>query len=157
MSSFIMRDESTAALASMLDRSVNAARWAGTVRNGLYNANELYTLLKWEYEDISGRPCVDLDACKIFNALRRMNEKATGERYRDCHPYEFRQMPKGEWCRMAESNPWQLLKSFECYLYQCDEGTVSNTDLFKELRKACNFYMKHLVGKIPAYAEADWG
>lgn len=157
MSSFIMRDESTAALASMLDRSVNAARWAGTVRNGLYNGSELYGLLKSEYEDITGRRCVDLDACKIFNVLRRMNEQATGERYRDASPYEFREMPKGEWCRMAESNPWQLLKTFECYLYQCDEGSVKDSALFKALRDSCRFYMKHLVGKIPAYSEADWG
>ena len=156
MSSFIVKNESTAAIASMLDRSVNAARWAGTVRNGIYNGNELYTLLMQECEKITGRRLADLDACKIYNVLRNLNEQATGERYRNASPYEFQEMPKGEFCRMAESNPWQLLKTFECYLYQCNEGSVTSTDLYKALRQACNYYMKHLISKIPAYAESDW-
>lgn len=156
MSSFIVKNESTAAIASMLDRSVNAARWAGTVRNGIYNGRELYTLLMQESEKITGRRLADLDACKIYNVLRKLNEQATGERYRNVTPYEFQEMPKGEFCRMAESNPWQMLKTFECYLYQCDEGSVPSTDLYKALREACRYYMKHLISKIPAYAEADW-
>jgi hypothetical protein len=157
MSSFIMRNESIAALATMLDRSVNAARWAGRVRYGLYNGNDLYSLINQEYTAMTGRRTADLDAYKIFNVLRCMNEKATGQRYNDVQPYEFMDMPKGEWCAMAESNPFQLLKTFECYLYQCDEGDVSKCDLFIALRKSCNYYMKHLIGKLPAYAEADWG
>lgn len=157
MSSFIMRTESTAALASMLDRSVNAARWSGAIRYGQFNGGQLYTLLKQEYETITGRPCADLDAVKIFNVLCRMNEQATGERYRDPTPYVLQEMPRGEWLKMVDANPWQLLKTFECYLYQCDEGSVSRSDLYKELKQSCHYFLKYLVNKIPAYSEADWG
>lgn len=157
MSSFILKNESTAALASMLDRAANSARWSGTVRYGIYNGNELYTLLRQEWEEATGRRCLDLDAPKIYVILRRMNERAYGERYHCLADEVAAGMPKGEWLNTVDTKPWQMLKTFECYLYQCDEGSIPRTDLYKALKQAQRYFMAHLVNKIPDYSEADWG
>lgn len=156
MSCFILNNESTAALAAMLDRTVNAARWSGTVRYGIYSGRELYELLRSEWTAQSGRKCVDLDSRKIYTVLRHMNEQAYGERYnRDAATPE--EMPVGEWLHTADSKPWQMLKTFECFLYQCDEGNVAKSELYQALVCAKNYYMKHLINKLPDYDAAVWG
>lgn len=157
MSSFIINNESTAALASMLDRVVNAARWSGRCRYGIYNGDNLYALLQQEWETATGRRCVDLDAPKIYVVLRRMNERAYGERYHRLADEVAAGMPRGEWLNTVEAKPWQMLKTLECYLYQCDEGTVGESELFTALTLAKNYYMKHLIKKLPDYDAATWG
>ena len=157
MSSFIINNESTAALASMIDRVANAARWSGRCRYGIYNGDNLYTLLQQEWEVATGRRCTDLDPSKIYVVLRRMNERAYGERYHRLADEVAAGMPRGEWLNTVEAKPWQMLKTFECYLYQCNEGSVGKSDLFQALTLAKNYYMKHLISKLPEYAQADWG
>lgn len=157
MSCFILNNESTAALAAMLDRATGAAHWSGTVRYGLYGGNELHFLLSKEWSLITGRRCVELDSQKIYAVLRSMNEKAYGERYRSNTNNESEAMPVGEWVNTADRNPWQMLKTFECFLYQCNEGTVAKSELYQALLTAKNHYMKYLIGKLPEYAEANWG
>lgn len=156
MSCFILNNESTAALATMLDRATGAAYWSRTVRYGIYSGRELYDLLCSEWSAQFGRKCVELDSRKIYAVLRQMNAEAYGERYnRDAATPE--EMPVGEWLNTADRNPWQMLKTFECFLYQCDEGTVAKSKLYQALVQAKNYYMKHLIGKLPEYAAAVWG
>lgn len=157
MSCFILNNESTAALAAMLDRSVNSARWSGRVRYGIYSGNDLYTLLSREWVEITGRPCVDLDNRKIYVILRRLNERAYGERYHRVADDVAAGMPVGEWLNTVDCKPWQMLKTFECYLYQCDEGNVSKSELYQALVTAKNYFMKYLIGKLPEYSDANWG
>lgn len=156
MSSFIIRNESTAALAAMLDRSANSVRWSGSIRYGIYNGSELYTLLCQEWESATGRRCVDLDAPKIYTVLRRLNERAYGDRYHRLAEEVAAGMPRGEWLNTVDAKPWQMLKTFECYLYQCDEGSVSKSELYQALAVAKNHYLHYLVNKLPDYAEANW-
>lgn len=156
MSCFIINNESTAAIAAMLDRAANAAQWSGAVRYGIYSGRELYELLRSEWSAQFGRKCVDLDSRKIYTVLRRMNEQAYSERYsRNVNTPE--EMPVGEWLNTADEKPWQMLKSFECFLYQCDEGAVAKSELYQALVLAKNYYMKYLIGKLPEYAAAVWG
>ena len=157
MSCFILNNESTAALAAMLDRATGAAHWSGTVRYGLYGGKELHFLLSKEWSLITGRRCVELDSQKIYTVLRSMNEQAFGERYRRITNIEPEAMPVGEWVNTADRNPWQMLKTFECFLYQCNEGAVAKSELYQALLTAKNHYMKYLISKLPEYAEANWG
>lgn len=157
MSCFILNNESTAALASMIDRVANAARWSGRCRYGIYNGDNLYALLQQEWETATGCRCVDLNAPKIYVVLRRMNERAYGERYHRLAEEVAAGVPQGEWLNTVETKPWQMLKTFECFLYQCDEGTVGESELFTALTLAKNHYMKHLVKKLPDYDAAVWG
>lgn len=155
MSCFILSDESTAALAAILDRAVNAAQWAGTVRYGIYSGRELYAILCSEWSSNAGRKCVDLDSKKIYAVLRRLNLQAFNERYsRNADTSE--EMPAGRWPEAVDGNPWQILKTFECFLYQCNEGTAAKSELYQALVQAKNYYMHYLIGKLPEYAAAVW-
>ena len=105
---------------------------------------------------MTGRRCI-LDSQKIYEVLRKMNENAYSERYRSESSSESETMPVGEWVNTADRNPWQMLKTFECFLYQCNEGTVSKSELYQALLRAKDQYMIYLVSKLPEYAEANWG
>jgi hypothetical protein len=157
MSSFILRNESTASIASMLDRVANSARWSGSIRYGIYCGDELYALLKQEWESLAGRPCVDLDAQKIYEVLRCMNAKAVCERYGRWDIPGPEPMPVGDWCRTVEYRPWQMLKTLECYLYQCAEGSVFKSEFYQLLNTVKNQYMKYLVSHVTEYDSAVWG
>lgn len=156
MSCFILSDESTAALAAMLDRAVNAARWAGTVRYGIYSGRELYELLCSEWSSQTGGKCIDLDSKKIYATLRRLNTQAFSERYRRVVDVS-EEMPAGRWLETVDGNPWQILKTFECFLYQCNEGAAAKSELYQALVQAKNHYMHYLIGKLPEYTAAAWG
>ena len=50
----------------------------------------------------------------------------------------------------------QGLKSLRCLLYQCLEGDVPNTKLYKQMRNACGDLAQHIVEKLLAYENAEW-
>lgn len=102
------------------------------------------------------RRCVDLDAQKIYEVLLDMNYKAVNARYSHDEHVAPSAMPVGEWLRTYERKPWQMLKTMECYLYQCAEGEIPHSNLYKLIQTATNQYMKHLIGQIEDYANADW-
>ena len=51
---------------------------------------------------------------------------------------------------------WQLLKSLQCYLYQCCEGNVPDCDLYKELTKLEHTLQSYIISKMPEYDKAEW-
>lgn len=157
MSCFILNDKSTAAIAAMLDRVTGAAKWANTVRYGVYHGRDLYALFKREYEQMTGNRCSTLDSQKIYAVLRRLNEQAYGERYLKKSINEPEEMPIGEWVNTVEHAPWQMLKTLECYLYQCDEGEAGKSELLGELQRVERYFAKYLINKIPEYDNANWG
>ena len=157
MSSFILSNKSTAAIAALLDRSVNTAHWTYSVCYGIYSGDCLYSLLCKEWSEITGRPCFELNARRIYAVLRRMNENAYGERYHRVAEAVATDMPYGEWLATCDRDPWQMLKTFECFLYQCNEGSTGKSELCAALTLAKDQYMKYLIGKLPAYSEAFWG
>ena len=63
----------------------------------------------------------------------------------------------GKWLETVDGNPWQILKTFECFLYQCNEGAAAKSELYQALVQAKNHYMHYLVNKLPEYAAAVWG
>lgn len=155
MSCFILSNESTAALAAMLDRAANAALWSGSVRYGIYSGNELYELLRSEWSAQFGCKCIDLDSKKIYTLLRRLNVQAFSERYnRNADTSE--EMPAGKWIQTVDGNPWQMLKTFECFLYQCNEGATAKSELYRALAQAKNYYMQYLIDTVPEYSTAVW-
>ena len=50
----------------------------------------------------------------------------------------------------------QALKSLRCYLYQCSEGGVPETPLFKALDTLSGDLALEIVGDLPEYAAAQW-
>lgn len=69
----------------------------------------------------------------------------------------------------ASADEWQRFKSLQCLIYQCAEGTVPSTDLFKAMEHAENVIAMRLTRKanIPdakraanddeRYEKASWG
>lgn len=54
-------------------------------------------------------------------------------------------------------NPIAGLKAMQCLSYQCDEGNVPETVLYKEREAAIGRIAVHIVEGLPAYDKAAWG
>lgn len=101
------------------------------------------------YPELDGHP--DQIGTKLWN----LNIRAVAERYSEEYDlckqlrlYKYR--PPG-----AVSRP-QLIKSTRCLLYQMNEGTVPQTELFKQLTGLCNDMMLDYISQQPEYDKAEW-
>jgi hypothetical protein len=87
-------------------------------------------------------------------ALLEMNVEAVNHRY--AHNGEqpvpaFREGPAGE------VTDWQVLKSLDCYLYQCSEGDIPKSEFYKAVTNFRNALRAALVSQLPEYEAAKWG
>lgn len=104
---------------------------------------------------LNGHHCEDM-----AHDLWRMNAKALEQRYGD-KPEEFEDDIRAYQNPHPSNDPYQLLKSTNCLLYQCAEGDVPNTCLYAELEKAATALMNSLGGKerftrSDRYENAKW-
>ncbi len=95
-----------------------------------------------------------LEGCAILgNAMLALNKIATGMRYDENYliietEYKF---------ETKLVSKIQALKSLQCFLYQCNEGTADESKLFKTLEKVrCNL-AERIVSELESYDEAEWG
>lgn len=52
----------------------------------------------------------------------------------------------------------QVLKTLQCWLYQCAEGNVVRKKLFRFFDEAVKMYlMSRVIYELPEYDEAKWG
>lgn len=52
----------------------------------------------------------------------------------------------------------QVLKSIECFLYQCAEGEIpEKSSLYKALENIAGHIKSNIINKIPEYEKAIWG
>lgn len=97
----------------------------------------------------------------IFSKLREMNVEALKQRYDDYEemiddlPYED---GHDIWQPRNGIQPWhfQLLKSLQCYKYQCCEGDVPESDLWKGIQAFVNTLQGFIVSNLPEYEKAEW-
>lgn len=92
----------------------------------------------------------------VGRKLFRLNCAAVNARYRDepgmdplCRTYKFSRYD----C------PWtamQRLKAMKCLLYQCSEGKVPETPLYKELEARIASRMDEIISELPEYKAAGW-
>ena len=96
---------------------------------------------------------------RLGRRLLKMNIRATGQRYPD-KPYLDEQQAKKAINTFnydpAYCNKYQELKSLQCYLYQCSEGTIPQTKLYRELRKHETELINAIISSIPEYDKAEW-
>ena len=96
-------------------------------------------------------------------AMYNTNANAVGQRYNESEfenlpgsitengklvPYEF----KLKYC----PNSLQPLKSLHCWIYQCSEGNVSDTKIYKAFEEIAAMWAKRAVDSMPGYQAADW-
>ena len=50
----------------------------------------------------------------------------------------------------------QKLKHVQCFLYQCSEGNISDTELFKSVEQIKDDLKDMIINELPAYRQASW-
>ena len=90
----------------------------------------------------------------IFMALNSLNSLALKVRYNEepSPGYKFCSIKYTE----ASSCKVQLLKSLQCLIYQCSEGSVVKTGLYKKLIEVKNDLMDLIIRDLPEYENAVW-
>lgn len=91
---------------------------------------------------------------EIYKLLYSLNLKAYNARYKE----------KGEFIPdFVESAPrftnnFQIIKTMQCWLYQCNEtDDVTESDFYKIIETVVNIYMKYVFMHLPQYEFAVWG
>lgn len=90
-------------------------------------------------------------------ALFDMNCKAVDQRYPDhparryFHPEPYRHQTNFNCADIG------VLKAAGCLRYQCSEGDVPETPLFKALDDFIGALAYHVVCGLPEYEKAEWG
>ena len=104
----------------------------------------------------------------VYNALSEMNCNALNQRYIHDDKAEPEQLPKdynhfevaGNYKDGAFEIPisyYQLLKSIDCYLYQCSEGNVPESALYKAVEDIRAMFANWIIRNTIAYNAANWG
>ncbi len=97
-----------------------------------------------------------LESTKDLNglgmAMLRLNREAVNQRYGEDEKV------KGRY-RFSDTliEQFQALKSLNCLLYQCSEGTVPDNPLFKALSSIADRMAQGIVSDLPEYQRAEWG
>ena len=52
---------------------------------------------------------------------------------------------------------YEILNKLECYLYQCCEGTIDETKIYKALQTTAAALTRFIVHAAPDYVRAPWG
>ena len=143
MSSFIVEDKT-------INRIINYVYWMNSSE-----INKEFILEKLKSVGISVNN--DEEMQKFGEKLIKLNCKAVSQRYdkkinqKAIDEYEFKNID------LVDRTEIQVLKSLQCFLYQCMEGTVPETKLYKVLREIADNIMDSIINKLPEYEKAEWG
>jgi hypothetical protein len=93
----------------------------------------------------------------LGQAMFQLNIKAVDARYGDGQAEMFRKLDYRH--QITEPVPlMQVLKSLQCWLYQCDEGNVPETELYGLFDTDVQLYlMDKIITALPEYEQAKWG
>lgn len=83
-----------------------------------------------------------------------LNQAGVMQRY-PSDKTDYVQVPKFVW-KYAIIDKFQFLKSCECLLYQCTEGTVDEEPLFKWLERLVDNLRCLIISEISEYKNARW-
>jgi hypothetical protein len=112
-------------------------------RGGEYHRRELAALIGCSNENL---------AHELGTAMLLLNQQAVNERYGDEDlgtNYTFKREP---------TTDVQAFKSLQCWGYQCSEGDVPETKLFKMMAKLESTWADAIIRKhVRAYEGAEWG
>lgn len=90
---------------------------------------------------------------QLANALFALNAQAVAQRYGEPAATRFSYTPVEQ-----VLNVYQLLKSINCWLYQCTEGDVPQHRLYQFFREVVVLWLlKYIVYRLPKYETANWG
>jgi len=92
----------------------------------------------------------------LGKAMFNLNIAGVNARYGDGEAGKFREL--NYHYKPAHGSPIQVLKSLQCWLYQCSEGDVVNRPLFKFFQDEVEPHlMSSIIADLPEYTQATWG
>lgn len=110
---------------------------------------------------------IDGDAERLAHDMFNLNVAAVNQRYGPNEAEKFRPLdfkyadggPTGtfRWGDSAIANACRTLKALHCWQYQCCEGDVPETPLFKMFTEVESAIANWIVGTMPEYEQTDWG
>ena len=109
-----------------------------------------------------GEYMTDTALQELGQSLTNMNDRAVSTRYNESEttiPYNHRHVYIDRHA-VSMGDPkviCPLLKSLDCFLYQCTEGEVPTERLYKRCQEARERLASQLIDNLPEYREADWG
>ena len=98
-------------------------------------------------------PYIVDDYERLANDLFQMNVNAVKQRYSgdtEEYTYQFR-------TSINVRPAVEVYKAAQCLLYQCSEGNVPDTSLYKALNQFCSDLAEVIIANMPEYKSAYWG
>lgn len=103
-----------------------------------------------------GLPDMAPDNCaRLGQILFEMNIESIEQRYGKGEAKQFRPLDYQYRVELPPF-PMQLYKTLGCFLYQCYEGDVSETPIFKALEGWKHDIAAYIVASLPQYEQAAW-
>jgi hypothetical protein len=94
---------------------------------------------------------------KLGQAMFQLNTEAVNARYGNGQAEKFRKLDY-RFEHTEAVSLMQVLKSLQCWVYQCNEGDVPTTELYGLLDTDVQMYlMDTIITKLPEYEKANWG
>jgi hypothetical protein len=139
MSAFMVRDETINRVITWLSWEINRSDWLKRKVD-----EELHLDISksnWEEE--------------LGHAMFQLNIDGVDERYGE-GAEKFRKL--NYHYTAAHGSEIQVLKSLQCWLYQCMEGEVVKKPLYKFFDNVVERHlMSRIISDLPEYNEAEWG
>lgn len=85
-----------------------------------------------------------------------MNKEAVKQRYNEKENTDYIKIPDSFNWDGGKLNKYQCLKSMECLRYQCSEGNIPKTRLYKFLDNLIITWQSYIMDGIPEYNQAGW-
>jgi len=138
MSAFIVEDKTINRIVNMLVHEINHNPES-------YNLKEKLSELGYNLSDNSF-------AEKLAKDMFDLNVSAVRQRYS-----EREEAPKFTYSQSSPISFMQTFKSLSCWVYQCTEGDVPKSNLYKFFADVAETYLlKKIVYGLPEYDNAEW-
>jgi len=100
-------------------------------------------------------PGEPIDEPMLGAMLFSLNIQGVNARYGEGQAKEFRDLDYRY--QYEHATPIQVLKSLQCWIYQCSEGDVPDTLLYQIMKEYEHMLADSIISKLPAYNAAEWG
>jgi hypothetical protein len=158
MSSFIVENKT-------INRVLSFLYWHKNELIGHDYINDLRDLLRLPERDHTDEAYfIEMNALGL--AMHKLNVKAVMTRYPDMtHKNISTRAPgtyeNGHLIKYAFTEEHlsliQAIKSLQCWLYQCCEGNIDRTKLYKFFKGVERTLMGCVIDALPEYDQAEWG
>jgi len=108
----------------------------------------------WILKDNGYNTAEDFDRLAI--ELYQLNREAVKQRYDEPEESDYIAIPERFNWDNGKLDKYQALKSMQCLRYQCNEGNVPETKLYKMLETLIQNWMYYILNQIPEYNNAEW-